>query len=114
MRGLHAWRAAPPPTNRNRGHNGLPGTLAGPPDASVEVLRNGDSEAAVAAANAICSAVENLSAHPLPGRRIHGDIREPVISYSATGYIALYRCLVPQDQIRVLAIRRQREIRFVP
>jgi plasmid stabilization system protein ParE len=71
-------------------------------------------EAAVVAADAICSTVENLGAHPLLGRRIHGDIRELVISYGATGYIALYRFLVPQDEIRVLAIRHQREIGFVP
>ena len=41
-------------------------------------------------------------------------IRELVISYGATGYIALYRFLVPQDEIRILAIRHQREIGFVP
>jgi plasmid stabilization system protein ParE len=62
-------------------------------------------EAAVVAADAICSAVENLGAHPLLGRHIHGDIRELVISYGGTGYIALYRFLVAQGEIRVLAIR---------
>ena len=71
-------------------------------------------EAAVAAADAICSATGNLGAHPLLGRRVHGDIRELVISYGATGYIALYRFRVPQDEVRVLAIRNQREIGFVP
>lgn len=40
---------------------------------------------AVAAADAICSAVEILGAHPLLGRRIHGDIRELVVSYGAKG-----------------------------
>jgi plasmid stabilization system protein ParE len=71
-------------------------------------------EAAVAAATAIRTAVDSLGAHPLLGRRVHGDIRELVISYGATGYIALYRFLVPQDEIRILAIRHQREIGFVP
>jgi len=80
----------------------------------LEFLHKEDPEAAVAAADAICSAVDNLGAHPLLGRRVHGDIRELVISYGATGYIALYRFLVPQDEIRVLAIRHQREIGFVP
>lgn len=70
--------------------------------------------AADAAAGAICSAVENLGAHPLLGRRVHRDIRELVISYGATGYIALYRFLISQDEIRVLALRHQREIGFVP
>jgi len=81
---------------------------------AFEILRQENPEAARAAADAICSAVENLGAHPLLGRRVHGDIRELVISYGATGYIALYRFLIPQDEVRVLAIRHQREIGFVP
>ena len=81
---------------------------------AVEILRKGNPETAVAAAQAIRSAIDNLGAHPLLGRRIHGDIRELVISYGATGYIALYRFLVPQDEIRILAIRHQLEIGFVP
>jgi len=81
---------------------------------ALDFLREEKPEAAVAAPDAICSAVGNLGAHPLLGRRVHGDIREMVISYGATGYIALYRFLIPQDEIRVLAIRHQREIGFVP
>ena len=84
------------------------------PERAFEILRKENPDAAVAAAQAIRSAVDNLGTHPLLGRRIHGDIRELVISYGATGYIALYRFLVPQDEIRVLAIRHQREICFVP
>jgi len=71
-------------------------------------------DAAIAAAGAIRSAVENLAAHPLLGRRVHGDIRELVISFGQTGYIALYRFVVPHDEVRVLAIRHQREIGFLP
>jgi plasmid stabilization system protein ParE len=81
---------------------------------AFESLRKENPEAAVAAAQAIRSAIDNLGTHPLLGRRIHGDIRELVISYGATGYIALYRFLVPQDENRILAIRHQREIGFVP
>ena len=81
---------------------------------AFEFLRKENPGAAVAAAQAIRSAIDSLSAHPLLGRRIHGDIRELVISYGAKGYIALYRFLVPQDEIRILAIRHQREIGFVP
>jgi len=40
--------------------------------------------------------------------------RESPETAGATGYIALYRFLVPQDEVRVLAIRHQREIGFVP
>jgi plasmid stabilization system protein ParE len=72
------------------------------------------SGAAIAAVNAIRSAVENLAAHPLIGRRVEGEIRELVVSYGQTGYIALYRFVVPLDEVRVLALRHQREIGFRP
>ena len=65
-------------------------------------------------ADAIQSAVENLAAHPLVGRRIEGDLRELIISFGATGYVALYRFVVQQDQVRVLALRHQREIGYLP
>lgn len=81
---------------------------------AFESLRPENPDATGAASAAIRSAVENLAAHPLVGRRVHGDIRELVISYGQTGYIALYRYVVPRDEIRVLAIRHQREIGFVP
>jgi plasmid stabilization system protein ParE len=77
-------------------------------------LTSENPDAAVAAAGAIRSAVDNLAAHPLLGRRVHSDIRELVISFGQTGYIALYRFVVPRDEVRVLAIRHQREIGFVP
>ncbi len=67
-----------------------------------------------AAANSIRSAVETLATHPLVGRRIEGDLRELVISFGATGYIALYRFLIHQDEVRVLALRSQREIGYLP
>jgi plasmid stabilization system protein ParE len=77
-------------------------------------LLSRDSPAATAAADAVRSAVQNLVAHPLIGRRVHGDIRELVISYGQTGYVALYRFVVPKDEVRMLALRHQREIGFVP
>ena len=70
--------------------------------------------AAAAAADAIESAVTNLAAHPLVGRRVEGDLRELVISFGATGYIALYRFVVQEDQVRVLGLRHQREIGYLP
>lgn len=81
---------------------------------AFEFLKSENPEAALAAAEAIRTAVENLERHPLLGRRVHGDIRELVISYGQTGYIALYRFVVPKDEVRVLALRHQREIGFVP
>lgn len=73
-----------------------------------------NSTVAMAAVAAVRSAVENLAAHPLIGRRIEADIRELVVSYGATGYIALYRFVVQLDEVRVLALRHQREIGYLP
>jgi plasmid stabilization system protein ParE len=50
----------------------------------------------------------------LIGQRIEGELRELVISYGQTGYIALYRFVVPQNEMRILAIRHQRELGFLP
>jgi len=37
-----------------------------------------------------------------------------VISFGVTGYVALYRFVVQDDQVRVLALRHQREIGYLP
>ena len=81
---------------------------------SLEFLFAENPSAAVAAAEAIESAVNNLTEHPLVGRRVEGDLRELVISFGATGYIALYRFVVQNDEVRVLALRHQREIGYLP
>ena len=80
----------------------------------MEQLLAESSAAAMATVAAICSALENLAAHPLVGRRIEGDMRELVVSYGATGYIALYRFDVQRDEVRVLSLRHQREIGYLP
>lgn len=72
------------------------------------------SGAVAAAARAISTAVEALATHPLIGRRIEGDLRELVISYGESGFIAVYRFVIGSDEVRVLAIRHQREIGFIP
>ena len=77
---------------------------------AFEFLAEHHPDAVVAAA--ISEAVETLSNHPLIGRSIAGDLRELVISYGKTGYIALYRFLPVQDQVRILAMRRQRELDY--
>lgn len=81
---------------------------------AFEFIAENDPQAALAAAAAVRSAVESLAAHPLVGRRIEGDLRELVISYGATGYVALYRFLVQRDGVRILALRHQREIGYLP
>ena len=75
-------------------------------------LAEHDQHAAVASAAAIREAVEILSNHPLIGRRVEGNVRELVISYGKTGYIALYRFLPQRNLIRILAIRDQRGLDY--
>jgi plasmid stabilization system protein ParE len=79
-----------------------------------EYLLKENPVAAVAAANAIASAVDHLAAHPLVGRRIHDDLRELVISFGDTGYIAVYRFVVQKDAVRILALRHQRQVGYLP
>jgi plasmid stabilization system protein ParE len=75
-----------------------------------------DKNPAVAAnaVSAIQSAVDNLAAHPLVGRRVEGDLRELIISYGHSGYVALYRFVISRDEVRILAIRHQREVGYLP
>ena len=78
------------------------------------LLREKNPVIAATAVVAIPSAVDTLAIHPLIGRRIERDLRELVISYGESGYIAVYRFVVASGEIRVLAIRHQREIGFIP
>jgi plasmid stabilization system protein ParE len=81
---------------------------------AFEFLRDQSPAAASHAAAAIQSAADNLAAHPLVGRRIEGELRELVISYGQSGYVALYRFVIARDEVRMLALRRQRELGFLP
>jgi plasmid stabilization system protein ParE len=81
---------------------------------AFQFLRDKNPTAALNAVTAIQSAVDNLRAHPFIGRRIEGELRELTISYGQSGYVALYRFVVSQDEVRVLAIRHQRELGFHP
>jgi plasmid stabilization system protein ParE len=73
-----------------------------------------DPDSAVRAATAIRSGIENLTEHPLLGRRIEGELRELIVSRGATGYVALYRFLIAEDEVRVLTLVSQRELGFTP
>jgi len=79
---------------------------------AFEFLASHDPNAAMAAADSIREAVEALENHPLIGRIVQGELRELVISYGKTGYVALYRFLPAQHQVRILAIRHQRELDY--
>ena len=81
---------------------------------AIASLLAGNPAAAQAAAEAVESAVNTLAAHPLVGRRIESDLRELVISFGVTDYIALYRFEVQEDTVRVLALRHQQEIGYLP
>ncbi len=79
---------------------------------AFDFLARHDPGAAPGSAEAIRRAVEVLAAHPFIGRRIRGHIRELVISYGRTGYVALYRFVPARKEVRVLAIKHQRELRY--
>lgn len=79
---------------------------------AFEFLAQTDPSAARNAAAAIQSAVSTLAAHPLIGRRIEGEMRELVISFGKSGYVALYRFIAHLGVVRVLAIRHQRELDY--
>lgn len=75
-------------------------------------LSEHDPAAAGAAARAIRSAVAALAEHPLIGRPIGDELRELVISFGRTGYVALYRFVPARDEVRILALRHQRELDY--
>jgi plasmid stabilization system protein ParE len=77
---------------------------------AFEFLAREDPRAAAGAAAAIRDAIDALSRHPLIGRPLEQGLRELVISYGKTGYVALYRFLPRRDEIRILAVRHQREL----
>jgi plasmid stabilization system protein ParE len=79
---------------------------------AFEFLAQHDPAAAVLAAEAIRDAVDTLSRHPLIGRALQQGLRELVISFGKTGYVALYRFLPQRGEIRVLALRHQRELDY--
>ena len=61
------------------------------------------------------SAVLVLEAHPEIGRRVPGStLRELVISYGKSGYVALYEYSAGEGLVRVAAIRHQREAGYRP
>ena len=81
---------------------------------AFQFLRDRNPDAAPDAVTAIQSAVDHLAAHPLVGGRLEGELRELVISHGQTGYVALYRFVISRKEVRILAIRHQRELGFLP
>jgi len=61
------------------------------------------------------SAVLVLETHPEIGRPVPGStLRELVISYGKSGYVALYEYSAGEHLLRVAAIRHQREAGYRP
>ena len=79
---------------------------------AIRFLAAQDPTAAVQAAVVIQEAVEILSRHPLIGRPVAPPLRELVISFGKTGYVALYRFLPTRGEVRILGVRHQRELDY--
>lgn len=79
---------------------------------AFEFLAERDLPAAVSATDAIRNSIALLAEHPLIGRSVDDKLRELVISFGKTGYLALYRYRPERDEVRVLAIRHQRELDY--
>jgi plasmid stabilization system protein ParE len=80
---------------------------------AFDFLAAHDPGSAVNAAAAIRSAVETLTEHPLIGRDVTDGLRELVISFGKTGYVALYWFSVERAEVWVLGIRHQRELDYL-
>ena len=78
----------------------------------IRFLQEQNPATAIQAAAIISSAINTLQQHPLIGRNLDSEIRELVISYGKTGYIALYRHLPAKGEVRILGIRHQRELDY--
>jgi plasmid stabilization system protein ParE len=68
-----------------------------------------DLDAATSAVHYIGEAVELLERHPMIGRPSEEGLRELVISYGKSGYVALYVFVETEDVVLVPALRHQRE-----
>jgi plasmid stabilization system protein ParE len=79
---------------------------------AFEFLASKSAKSGAAAVIAIRSAVEVLARHPHIGRATRAGLRELVISYGSTGYVALYWFIPERDEVVVLALRHQRELDY--
>ena len=77
-----------------------------------EFLAQENSASGVDAVAAIRGAVEVLSDHPMIGRGTEEGLRELVISFGRTGYIALYWFSQERDEVQILGVRHQRELDY--
>jgi plasmid stabilization system protein ParE len=76
-----------------------------------EFLKDKDMDAAFRATEAIVSSLNILKQMPYAGRAVFGDetLREYVIEFGNSGYVAMYRYEIEKDRVTVLKIKHQRE-----
>ena len=75
----------------------------------ADFLREIAPHAALEAVDLIRDGIEIFARHPLIGRACEHDLRELIISYGKSGYIALYSYEPLEDAALILVIRHQRE-----
>lgn len=79
----------------------------------IDFLLETSPETAEKALAQIRSAITILASHPQIGRRVDRVRRELVITYGASGYLALYRHDARPDVTRILRVRHQREAGYI-
>jgi plasmid stabilization system protein ParE len=77
-----------------------------------DFLADRDPAAAVRAIETIQDGLMLLERHPEVGRPANGGLRELIISYGATGYVALYAFYPARDLVSVFKLRHQRELGY--
>ena len=77
-----------------------------------EFLAEHSVGAAMKAVEAIEDGILLLERHPKIGRPLEDGLRELVIAYGATGYLALYQFDPMRDLVTVFKIRHQRELGY--
>jgi len=75
----------------------------------IEFLLDASPGAVGDAISQIRDAISILERHPSVGRRVDRLRRELVITYGASGYLALYRHDARLNVVRILRVRHQRE-----
>ena len=78
-------------------------------DRLADFLIKDAPQAAVTEIDVIRDGIEILERHPFVGRPCEEGLRELLISYGKSGYVALYSYEQRQDVVLVLAIHHQRE-----
>lgn len=79
-----------------------------------EFLKDKDVHAALRSTESILASLNILKQMPYAGRAVFGDevLREYVIEFGNSGYVAMYRYEIEKDCVTVLKIKHQREYTY--